>query len=86
MDDLLAARSHSASFCAERLSPFARMTSSIYNSASTRATLRLVLTALIAVALLLLPSFYYLFRVFKGGSVFGATNHQKNHSKLNSYE
>jgi cytochrome d ubiquinol oxidase subunit II len=46
---------------------------SIYNAAAPPATLRLVLIALAAGALLLLPSFYYLFRVFKGGSVFGRT-------------
>jgi cytochrome d ubiquinol oxidase subunit II len=51
---------------------------SIYNSGAPPATLRLVFMALIAGALLLLPSFYYLFRVFKGGSVFGATTKQPN--------
>jgi cytochrome bd ubiquinol oxidase subunit II len=46
----------------------------IYNAAAPPATLRLVFIALMAGALLLLPSFYYLFRVFKGGSVFGPTS------------
>lgn len=41
----------------------------LYNSAAPPATLRLVLIALTAGTLLLLPSFYYLFRVFKGGSI-----------------
>lgn len=41
----------------------------IYNSAAPAATLRLTLAALAIGALLLLPSFYYLFRVFKGNQV-----------------
>lgn len=51
---------------------------SIYNAAAPPATLRLVLVALMAGALLLLPSFYYLFRVFKGGPVFGPTARRPN--------
>jgi cytochrome d ubiquinol oxidase subunit II len=43
---------------------------SIYNVAAPQATLRLALVALAAGALLLLPSFYYLFRVFKGRPAF----------------
>ncbi|HXG64814.1 MAG TPA: cytochrome d ubiquinol oxidase subunit II, partial [Blastocatellia bacterium] len=42
----------------------------IYNAAAPPATLRLTLAALAVGALLLFPSFYYLFRVFKGGSAF----------------
>jgi len=38
----------------------------IYNAAAPPATLRLLLIALVAGALVLFPSFYYLFRVFKG--------------------
>jgi cytochrome d ubiquinol oxidase subunit II len=38
----------------------------IYNSAAPAVTLRLVLWALLAGSLLLFPSLYYLFRVFKG--------------------
>ncbi|MGB7924258.1 MAG: cytochrome d ubiquinol oxidase subunit II [Pyrinomonadaceae bacterium] len=39
----------------------------LHSAAAPRATLRLLLAALGAGALLLFPSFYYLFRVFKGG-------------------
>jgi cytochrome bd ubiquinol oxidase subunit II len=42
----------------------------ISSAAAPRATLRLLLAALAAGALLLFPSFYYLFRVFKGKTVF----------------
>lgn len=45
----------------------------IYNAAAPVTTLRVVLIALVAGALLLMPSFYYLLRVFKGGSAFGTT-------------
>jgi cytochrome d ubiquinol oxidase subunit II len=38
----------------------------IYNSAAPAITLRLVWWALVAGSILLFPSFYYLFRVFKG--------------------
>jgi len=44
----------------------------IFNAAAPPATLRLLLAALGIGALLLFPSFYYLFRVFKGGTAFGA--------------
>jgi cytochrome bd ubiquinol oxidase subunit II len=40
----------------------------IYNAAAPPVTMRLLLVALAAGALLLFPSFYYLFRVFKGRS------------------
>lgn len=56
---------------------------SIYNAAAPQATLRLVFIALMAGAFLLLPSFYYLFRVFKGGPVSGATTRQANEKNLN---
>ena len=42
----------------------------ISSSAAPRETLRLLLIALICGALLLFPSFYYLFRVFKGKKAF----------------
>ncbi|MER3424098.1 MAG: cytochrome BD ubiquinol oxidase subunit II, partial [Nitrospiraceae bacterium] len=42
----------------------------IYNSAAPISTLRLLLLALVLGALLLFPSLYYLFRIFKGGSLF----------------
>jgi cytochrome d ubiquinol oxidase subunit II len=38
----------------------------IFNAAAPHATLRLLFAALVVGALLLFPSFYYLFRVFKG--------------------
>jgi len=41
---------------------------SITNAAAPAATLRLVLAALVAGAVLLLPSLYYLFRIFKMGN------------------
>ena len=40
----------------------------IYNSAAPAITLRLVWRALLAGSVLLFPSFYYLFRVFKGSA------------------
>ena len=43
----------------------------IYNASAPPMTLHLLFGALVAGALLLFPSFYYLFRVFKGGSAFG---------------
>jgi cytochrome bd ubiquinol oxidase subunit II len=48
----------------------------LYNAAAPPATLRLLGWALIAGALLLLPSFYYLFRVFKSSSAFAASADQ----------
>lgn len=48
----------------------------IYAAAAPRATLRFLLIALIIGALMLAPSFYYLYRVFKGGSAFGGTKRQ----------
>ena len=42
----------------------------IHSAAAPRATLRLLLIALALGALLLFPSFYYLFRVFKGKTAF----------------
>jgi cytochrome bd ubiquinol oxidase subunit II len=53
----------------------------IYNAAAPPATLRLVLIALLAGALLLLPSFYYLFRVFKGGAASQATSRLPIHKQ-----
>jgi len=44
----------------------------IYNSAAPAITLRLVWWALLAGSALLFPSFYYLFRVFKGSAAHGA--------------
>lgn len=44
----------------------------IYNSAAPAITLRLVWWALLAGSVLLFPSFYYLFRVFKGSAAHGA--------------
>jgi cytochrome d ubiquinol oxidase subunit II len=43
----------------------------IYEAAAPTATLRLVLLALVVGALILFPSLYYLYRVFKGRAVFG---------------
>ncbi len=40
------------------------------NAAASPATLRLLLIALVAGALLLFPSFYYLYRLFKGPRAF----------------
>jgi cytochrome bd ubiquinol oxidase subunit II len=45
----------------------------LYNAAAPQITLRLLWWALIAGALLLFPSFYYLFRVFKSSSAFDAS-------------
>jgi cytochrome d ubiquinol oxidase subunit II len=42
----------------------------LQNTAGPAATLRLLLIALIAGAVVLFPSFYYLYRVFKGPAVF----------------
>ena len=47
---------------------------SIASAAAPAATLRLVLAALVAGAVLLLPSLYYLFRVFKSGRPSSVTN------------
>lgn len=54
----------------------------IYNAAAAPATLRLLLAALVVGALLLFPSFYYLFRVFKGGSAFGTVARQPTKRRL----
>ncbi len=43
------------------------------NAAASHATLRLLLIALIAGAVILFPSFYYLYRVFKGPAAFAVT-------------
>ena len=43
---------------------------SLYDAAAPPATLRLLLIALIAGAVVLFPSFYYLYRVFKGPAAF----------------
>ena len=45
---------------------------SLYSAAAPRETLRLLLIALSAGALVLFPSFYYLFRVFKGQTAFAS--------------
>ncbi len=50
----------------------------IYNSAAPAITLRLVWWTLLAGSVLLFPSFYYLFRVFKGS----ATQREGRHSTL----
>ncbi len=47
---------------------------SIASAAAPTATLRLLLAALVAGAVLLLPSLYYLFRVFKSGRPSSVTN------------
>jgi cytochrome bd-type quinol oxidase subunit 2 len=39
----------------------------IYSAGAPRATLQLLIVALAAGVILLLPSYYYLFRIFKGG-------------------
>ena len=46
-------------------------TLTIYNAAAPLVTLRVVLFALVAGAVVLLPSYYFLFRVFKDSSVIG---------------
>jgi cytochrome d ubiquinol oxidase subunit II len=48
-------------------------TLTLYDSAASPATLRLLLIALIAGAVVLFPSFYYLYRVFKGPGAFAVT-------------
>jgi len=48
---------------------------SIANAAAPAATLRLVLAALVAGAVLLLPSLYYLFRIFKMGNPSSVNRH-----------
>jgi len=48
---------------------------SIANAAAPAATLRLVLAALVAGAVLLLPSLYYLFRIFKMGDPSSVNRH-----------
>ncbi|MGI8555753.1 MAG: cytochrome d ubiquinol oxidase subunit II [Pyrinomonadaceae bacterium] len=52
----------------------------IYNSAAPTITLQLLLAALLLGAILLFPSYYYLFRVFKGESAFTALTNQNNKS------
>lgn len=47
-------------------------TVSIYSGGASRKTLELLLVALCGGALILFPSFYYLFRVFKGPTAFSA--------------
>jgi cytochrome bd-type quinol oxidase subunit 2 len=48
----------------------------IYSAAAPRATLQLLIIALAAGVLILFPSYYYLFRVFKGeaSSIASAAN------------
>ncbi|MDX6445284.1 MAG: cytochrome bd ubiquinol oxidase subunit [Blastocatellia bacterium] len=48
---------------------------SIYSAAAPRATLQLLLIALAAGVLVLFPSYYYLFRVFKGEAAYSARRH-----------
>jgi cytochrome bd ubiquinol oxidase subunit II len=50
---------------------------SLYDAAAPPATLRLLLIALIAGAVVLFPSFYYLYRVFKGPGAFAVTEKNK---------
>src|SRR5258707_8140585 len=47
----------------------------IYSAAAPRATLQLLLIALAAGVLVLFPSYYYLFRVFKGEAAYSARRH-----------
>lgn len=53
-------------------------TLTIYNAAAPLATLRVVLFALVAGAVVLLPSYYLLFRVFKDSSVIGTKPPQRD--------
>ena len=46
----------------------------LFNSAAPHATLRVLLIVLLLGAILLFPSLYYLFRIFKGRAVFGITS------------
>jgi cytochrome d ubiquinol oxidase subunit II len=55
---------------------------SIYSTAAPRETLRLLLLALAAGALILFPSFYYLFRVFKVHAVFTGMNGDASSSSV----
>ena len=60
----------------------------LYNSTAPPITLRLLLGALAAGALLLFPSFYYLDRVFKGGAAFGTTrrpSHQPHGERADAH-
>jgi len=50
---------------------------SLYDAAAPPATLRLLLIALIAGAVVLFPSFYYLYRVFKGPGAFKVTEKEE---------
>src|SRR5258707_15508563 len=47
----------------------------IYSASAPRATLQLLLIALAAGVLVLFPSYYYLFRVFKGEAAYSARRH-----------
>jgi cytochrome d ubiquinol oxidase subunit II len=47
----------------------------IHSAAAPRATLQLLLIALAAGVLVLFPSYYFLFRVFKGESAYSAKRH-----------
>jgi len=49
----------------------------IFNASSPEVTLRLIVIALFAGALLLFPSLFYLFRIFKGQSLFGQKEHHE---------
>jgi len=49
----------------------------IYNSSSPQITLQFMVLALFIGALLLFPSLYYLFRVFKGGPLLGFKRHHE---------
>ncbi len=48
----------------------------VFNAASPEITLRLILIALLAGGLLLFPSLFYLFRIFKGEALFGSSKGQ----------
>lgn len=45
----------------------------IFNASSPEVTLRLIVIALAAGAILLFPSLFYLFKIFKSGTLFGVT-------------
>jgi cytochrome bd ubiquinol oxidase subunit II len=55
----------------------------ISSAAAPRITLQLLLTALAAGAILLFPSYYYLFRVFKSETAFTALSDAESSDKIN---
>jgi cytochrome d ubiquinol oxidase subunit II len=56
-------------------------TLTIFNAAAPQTTLRLLFMALLLGAVLIFPSLYYLFRIFKGRVVFGITSKQSRQDK-----